>query len=79
MILHYLQHVPYEGPGYIKEWAKNHGHLLTSTHLYKNEALPAPSPNTVCFTLARRYLFLAEKCTAPGKQQRLQKPGFYGR
>lgn len=41
MIIHYLQHVPFEGPGSIESWAINNGHTLTSTRLYAGEQLPA--------------------------------------
>ncbi|MBP2630495.1 MAG: Glutamine amidotransferase type 1 [Firmicutes bacterium] len=40
MILHYLQHVPFENPGSILIWAKENGHSITSTQLYRNEAFP---------------------------------------
>ena len=40
MRLHYLQHVPFETPGTILTWAKENGHKLTSTQLYKNEFFP---------------------------------------
>jgi GMP synthase (glutamine-hydrolysing) len=40
--LHYLQHVPFEGPGIIRSWSKNNNHSLSSTRLYKGEDLPPP-------------------------------------
>ena len=40
MNIHYLQHVPYEDPGGISDWARARGHTLTGTHAYK-EPLPA--------------------------------------
>jgi GMP synthase-like glutamine amidotransferase len=40
MRLHYLQHVPFENPGSILNWARENGHRITSTQLYKNELLP---------------------------------------
>ena len=40
MNIHYLQHVPYEDPGSIAEWAQARGHALSGTHVYK-ETLPA--------------------------------------
>lgn len=39
--IHYLQHVPFEGPGYIAEWAEGRGHSLSATHLFDNNTLPA--------------------------------------
>jgi GMP synthase-like glutamine amidotransferase len=38
--IHYLQHVAFEGPGYIAQWAQEKGHTLTATHLYKGEDFP---------------------------------------
>ena len=38
--LHFLQHVSFEGPGYIETWAKQNKHTLTSTKFYKQEELP---------------------------------------
>ncbi|MHB8061097.1 MAG: type 1 glutamine amidotransferase [Ruminiclostridium sp.] len=40
MRLHYLQHVPFENPGSILIWAKENGHIITNTQLYKNDLLP---------------------------------------
>lgn len=40
MRIHYLQHVPSEGPGSIRQWAETGGHHLTSSQLYGGEALP---------------------------------------
>lgn len=40
MRLHYLQHVPFEGPGTIEQWAADRGHELTGTHLYNDDPLP---------------------------------------
>ncbi len=41
MRIHYLQHVPFEGPGTIIDWARRGSHRLTGTHLYNYEAVPA--------------------------------------
>lgn len=40
MRIHYLQHVPFENPGYILEWAHKNGHTLTRTLMYTKEPLP---------------------------------------
>ncbi|AFA49768.1 type 1 glutamine amidotransferase [Acetobacterium woodii] len=40
MRIHYLQHVSFENPGSILEWAESHRFPVTATLLYKNEALP---------------------------------------
>ncbi len=42
MRIHYLQHVPFEGPGYIEAWARERGHDLSSTPLYNGTPPPAP-------------------------------------
>jgi GMP synthase-like glutamine amidotransferase len=40
MKIHYLQHVPFEDLANIETWAKSHGHDLTRTRLFSDEALP---------------------------------------
>ena len=40
--LHWLQHVPFEGLGYIAPWAQRRGFALSCTRLYAGEALPEP-------------------------------------
>ncbi|MHB8118510.1 MAG: type 1 glutamine amidotransferase [Methanothrix sp.] len=40
MKIHYLQHVPFEDLANIEAWAKSHGHDLTCTRLFSDEALP---------------------------------------
>ena len=40
MRIHYLQHVPFEDPANILDWAKNKGAKLSKTLLYKDEKLP---------------------------------------
>jgi GMP synthase-like glutamine amidotransferase len=42
MRIHCLQHVPFEGPAGIAEWAERRGHDLAVTHLYDGAALPGP-------------------------------------
>ncbi|MCW9705733.1 type 1 glutamine amidotransferase [Fodinibius salsisoli] len=42
MKIHYLQHVSFEGSGYIEAWAKQRGHELTATHLFNSGTLPSP-------------------------------------
>ena len=39
--IHYLQHVPFEGPGQIETWALSRRHKLSATHLYGREPLPS--------------------------------------
>lgn len=36
-----LQHVPFEGPAYVQEWAAMNNHPFTITRLYEKQALPA--------------------------------------
>lgn len=40
MRIHYLQHVPFEGPGCIEGWAKTAGHRIAATRFYLDEPLP---------------------------------------
>ncbi len=42
MRLHYIQHVPFEGPANIRGWAEKLGWQISGTHLYGQEKLPAP-------------------------------------
>ncbi|MGF1643945.1 MAG: type 1 glutamine amidotransferase [Thiotrichales bacterium] len=42
MRVHYLQHVPFEGPAGIAAWAASRGYPLSATRLYAGEALPNP-------------------------------------
>lgn len=41
MRVHLLQHVPFEGPAHLADWAGARGHTLAITRLYIDEALPA--------------------------------------
>ena len=41
MRIHYLQHVPSEGPGWIENWAISNGHSISGTRLFANEAFPS--------------------------------------
>jgi len=43
MILHYLQHAPFEGLGSIAAWAEAADHPITATRLYAGDLLPAIS------------------------------------
>ncbi len=40
MKLHWLQHVPFEGLGFIEEWAKAHNAEICVTRLFLNDPLP---------------------------------------
>ncbi|WP_295882901.1 type 1 glutamine amidotransferase [uncultured Thiohalocapsa sp.] len=42
MQIHVLQHVPFEGPAGIADWAQRRGHALAVSQLYAGDALPAP-------------------------------------
>lgn len=41
MRLHYIQHVPFEHPGIILEWAREHNHVLSDTQIYQGYPLPS--------------------------------------
>lgn len=41
MRIHIIQHVAFEGPGAIAEWARERGHSITVTEQYKGGNLPA--------------------------------------
>ncbi|NEX21232.1 type 1 glutamine amidotransferase [Thiorhodococcus mannitoliphagus] len=43
MRIHVLQHVPFEGPAAIGEWAERNGHPITKTQLYETTKVPAQS------------------------------------
>ena len=40
MRIHFLQHVPFEGPAGIGDWAARKGHSVTTTPLFENVDLP---------------------------------------
>ena len=40
--IHYIQHVPFEGLGYIESWVYENNHALTSTHPFENSNFPNP-------------------------------------
>ena len=41
MNIHYLQHVSFESPAWLFEWASQQKHKLTGIHLYSGEKLPS--------------------------------------
>jgi len=41
MNIHILQHVPFEGPGSIEQWALAGGHTITTTRFYAQEQFPS--------------------------------------
>ncbi|MFT8872003.1 MAG: type 1 glutamine amidotransferase [Sporolactobacillus sp.] len=43
MIIDVFQHVPFEGPAAIADWASRRGHTITVHRLYAQEALPNPA------------------------------------
>ena len=43
MRIHVLQHVPFEGPAAIADWAERRGHPLAVSHIYAGDPLPAPA------------------------------------
>ena len=38
--IHYFQHVSFESPGYIEQWAKQHDHVQAFTRFYAGDELP---------------------------------------
>jgi len=42
MRVHYLQHVPFEGPGSIEPWLRTAGHEVTHTRFFESARLPDP-------------------------------------
>ena len=40
MKIHYLQHVPFEGLGYIEEWATQSNHPVSVTRLFAGDSFP---------------------------------------
>jgi len=38
--IHYVQHVSFEGPAAIGQWAEKHGYPLTGTHVYEQAVFP---------------------------------------
>lgn len=42
MRIHFLQHVPFEGPAGIGDWAARKGHPVTTTLLFEHAGLPDP-------------------------------------
>lgn len=40
MLIHIFQHVPFEGPGCITDWANTHHHTVTFTKWYAHPAQP---------------------------------------
>ena len=42
MHIHYLQHVHFEGPAAVEDWARQAGHSIAGSHLYRGEPLPEP-------------------------------------
>lgn len=38
--IHYIRHVPFEGPGNIAKWSKARGHSLMGTHLDEQQPFP---------------------------------------
>ena len=40
--IHYLQHVPFENPGFIPQWAAERGYTIAGSRLYMGGRLPTP-------------------------------------
>jgi len=69
MRAHFLQHVHFEGPGYIRPWLDRAGWDITSTRLFESERLPDLEAVDLFVILGgsmsvkdeRRYLWLARE------------------
>jgi GMP synthase-like glutamine amidotransferase len=42
MDIEYIQHVPFEGPAAIADWARDRGHALSGAHVHDGDPLPDP-------------------------------------
>ena len=42
MNIHFLQHVPFEGLGSIRDWIERGGHKVACTRLYAGDGFPRP-------------------------------------
>jgi len=42
MRIHYIQHVPFEGLGFIEQWLIQRTHAITSTKIWENASFPSP-------------------------------------
>jgi GMP synthase-like glutamine amidotransferase len=48
---HYLQHVSFEGPAHLADWARDKGHGLTCTRVWEEEGFPSPDAFDRLFVL----------------------------
>ena len=55
MLAHYLQHVPFEGLGSIKNWLVNEGYNITNTRLYESAVFPDVSEIDLLIVLGGPY------------------------
>ena len=51
MHVHYIQHVPFEGPGAISGWAERAGATVTGTKVYAGDSLPDPAETDLLVVL----------------------------
>lgn len=51
MRFHFIQHVPFEGPGYIHTWCHDNSISLSRTALYKGEPLPSLADFELLFVM----------------------------
>lgn len=51
MRVHYIQHVPFEGPGAISRWAERAGAVITGTKVYAGDPLPEPAETDLLVVL----------------------------
>jgi len=51
MHAHFLQHVPFEGPGNIEPWLRTAGYEITATRFYESAQLPDPEKVDLLITM----------------------------
>jgi GMP synthase (glutamine-hydrolysing) len=64
MRIHYLQHVPFEGPAFILSWATARKASVTHTLLYKNEECP-PAESFDCLVVMGGPMGVHDETTYP--------------
>ncbi len=65
----YIQHVPFEGPAALEDWANARGHDLKGIHIYKGDTLPDPGEYSLLVVLGgpmniydeKQYPWLADE------------------
>lgn len=77
-----LQHVPFEGPAYLKDWARSRGHILKTIEVWKKEPFPGDPEYDALFVLGgpmnvdqeKQYPWLIDEKRFLEQAVRKQKP-----